>query len=101
MTPRLAPLARGTIGPAALAAVLLFTVGSSTVLACPVCFGAEESGMIDATKLGIFVLLVITLAVQAAFVAFFLSLRKHARRAADEELETEWSELQRGAPRTS
>lgn len=85
-----------------LATTLAVVAGSSTtVLACPVCFGAEESGMIDATKLGIFVLLVITLAVQGAFVAFFLSLRKHARRAADEELETEWSELQRGAPRTS
>lgn len=80
---------------------VLIVAGASPALACPVCFGAEESGMIDATKLGIFVLLVITLAVQAAFVAFFLSLRQHARRAADEELETEWSELQRGAPRTS
>ena len=69
--------------------------GSSSVFACPVCFGAEETSMIDGTKLGILVLLVITLAVQGAFVGFFLYLRKHAKRAADADLDTEWSELQR------
>ena len=79
-------------------AVVIF--GSSTVLACPVCFGAEESSMIDATKLGVLVLLAITLAVQGAFLGFFLYLRKHAKHIADVELDTEWSELQRGS-RTS
>lgn len=74
--------------------------GSSSVLACPVCFGAEESSMIDGAKLGVLVMLAITLAVQGGFVGFFLYLRKRARRIADVELETEWSELQ-GAPRTS
>jgi hypothetical protein len=56
--------------------------------------------MIDATKLGILVMLGILLAVQGAFVAFFLYLRKHAKRNADVELDLEWSELQRGS-RTS
>ena len=74
--------------------------GSSSVLACPVCFGAEETSMIDGTKLGILVLLAITLAVQGGFVGFFLYLRKRAKRIADSDLETEWSELQ-GASRTS
>ena len=45
-------------------------------------------------------LLAITLVVQGGFVAFFLYLRKHARRNADIELDAEWLELQRG-PRTS
>ncbi len=80
------------------AAVLIF--GSSSVLACPVCFGAEETSMIDGAKLGVLVMLAITLAVQGGFVAFFLYLRKRAKRIADVELDTEWSELQ-GAPRTS
>jgi hypothetical protein len=81
------------------AAVLI--AGGSSVFACPVCFGAEESSMIDGTKLGIVVLLAITLAVQGAFAAFFLYLRKRAKRLAEVDLDTEWSELQRGASRTS
>jgi hypothetical protein len=74
--------------------------GSSSVLACPVCFGAEETSMIDGAKLGVLVLLVITLAVQGGFLGFFLYLRKRAKRIADLDLETEWSELQGGASRT-
>ena len=77
-----------------LAAVILIG-GSSSAFACPVCFGAEESHLIDATKLGIFVLLGITLVVQGAFVGFFVYLRNRAKRIADIELDTEWSELQR------
>ena len=69
--------------------------GTSTVLACPACFGAEETSMIDGTKIGVLVMLAVTLAVQGAFLSFFLYLRKHARRNADAELEAEWSELQR------
>ena len=74
--------------------------GSTRLLACPVCFGAEETSMIDGTKLGIAVLLAITVAVQGACVAFFLYLRRRAKRMADIDLENEWSELQ-GASRTS
>lgn len=69
--------------------------GSSSAFACPVCFGAEESHMIDATKFGILVLLGITIIVQGAFVGFFVYLRNRAKRIADIELDTEWSELQR------
>ena len=74
--------------------------GSSSVLACPVCFGALETPMIDGTKLGILALLGVTLAVQGAFVGFFLYLRQRAKRIADIDLETEWSQLQGGASRT-
>jgi hypothetical protein len=74
--------------------------GSSSVLACPMCFGADETSMVDGTKLGVLVLLAITLVVQGGFVAFFLHLRKRAKRFADIELDAEWSKLQR-SPRTS
>ena len=67
---------------------------------CPQCFGAEETSMVAGTKIGVLVMLAITLAVQGGFVAFFLYLRKRAKRIADVELDTEWSELQ-GASRTS
>ena len=85
----------------ALATVAVAIIGGgSSLLACPLCFGAEETSMIDGTKLGVLVLLAITLVVQGGFVAFFLHLRKRAKRMADIELDTEWSKLQ-GAPRTS
>jgi hypothetical protein len=74
--------------------------GSSSVFACPVCFGALETPIVDGTKLGILVLLAITLAVQGAFVGFFLYLRNRAKRIADLDLDTEWSQLQGGPSRT-
>ncbi len=80
-------------------AVAMVIGGSSTVLACPVCFGAAETSIIDGAKLGVLVLLVITLAVQGAFVAFFLYLRRRAKRIADVDLDIEWSKLQGGASR--
>jgi hypothetical protein len=72
--------------------------GSSSVFACPVCFGlldAEDSSMIDGTRLGIVVLLAITIAVQGSFVGFFLYLRRRAKHIAEVDLDSEWSEFQR------
>jgi hypothetical protein len=86
---------------ASVTAAAMVIGGGSTVFACPVCFGAEETPLIEGTQLGILVLLGITLSVQGAFVAFFLHLRARAKRMADSELDTEWSELQSGASRTS
>jgi hypothetical protein len=83
-----------------ITAAFVLILGASRVLACPVCFGAEESPLIDGAKLGVLVMLAITLAVQGGFVAFFLYLRKRAKRIADVELDIEWAELQRG-PGTS
>ena len=74
--------------------------GGSSVLACPVCFGAEETSMIDGARLGVLAMLAILFAVQGGFVGFFLYLRKRAKRIAEIELDTEWSELQ-GVSRTS
>ena len=79
--------------------VAMVLAGSASAFACPVCFGAEETNLIDGAKLGILVLLGITFAVQGAFLAFFLYLRRRAKRIAEIDLENEWSELQ-GASRT-
>ncbi len=81
-------------------AALVLIGGNSSVFACPVCFGAEETSMVDGTKLGILAMLGITFAVQGGFAGFFLYLRKRAKRNAELELDTEWSELQ-NAPRRS
>jgi heme/copper-type cytochrome/quinol oxidase subunit 2 len=69
--------------------------GGASLLACPLCFGAEETSLVDGTKLGVLVMVGITLVVQGGFVGFFLYLRRRAKRMAELELETEWSELQR------
>ena len=83
-----------------LTVVAMLVASSANAFACPVCFGAEETAMIDGTRLGILVLLGITLSVQGGFLAFFLYLRKRARLIADIDLENEWSELQGGASRS-
>ena len=96
--PRLASLTRGTVRlvlGAVWTAAFVMIAGGSTVLACPVCFGAEETSMIDGARLGVMVMLAITFAVQGGFVGFFLYLRKRAKRNADVELDAEWSELQK------
>ena len=112
MTLRLAALGQGGRQPLPLArgrryfrrlaaafAVFLAGVGggSTTVFACPVCFGAEETTMVSGTRLGVMVLLGITVVMQGAFVGFFLYLRQRAKRHADIELDSEWSELQRAS----
>jgi hypothetical protein len=63
---------------------------------CPQCFGAEETSLVDGTKLGVLVMVLVTFVVQGGFVGFFLYLRKRAKRLADDELEAEWAELQKG-----
>jgi hypothetical protein len=68
-------------------------------LACPSCYGNAEGPMIDAARLGMYLLLGITLAVQGSFVAFFLYLRRKSRQARDRELDVEWSRLQRAHDR--
>jgi hypothetical protein len=82
----------------ATAAVVMIG-GSASLLACPMCFGAQETTLVSGTKLGVLVMLAVTLVVQGAFVSFFLYLRNRAKRIADIELDAEWSKLQ-GASRT-
>ena len=91
---------RGLFRKILITAVAVMLGGHSTLFACPACFGAEETSMIDGTRLGVLVMLAILLVVQGAFVGFFLYLRKQAKRNAEVELEDEWSKLQR-ASRTS
>ena len=74
-------------------------MNTMAIVACTVCFLAEETTLIDGTRLGILALLVITLAVQGGFAAFFVYLRRRAKRIADLDLEAEWSKLQGGVSR--
>ncbi len=94
------PTGRGPWAVVITTLALVVIGGNSSLFACPQCFGAEETSIIDGTKLGIAVMLGITFLVQGAFAGFFFYLRKRAKRIADIDLDTEWSELQR-ASRTS
>jgi hypothetical protein len=87
------------LGRAVTTAVAIVMAGSSSVLACPLCFGAQETALVDGTKLGILTLLIVVLAVQGAFAGFFFYLRRRAKQIADVDLDIEWSELQGGASR--
>jgi hypothetical protein len=67
--------------------------------ACQACFGANvDSPLVDGAKLGVFFLLGVTLSVQGGFVAFFLHLRRRAKRLQAAELASEWADLQRSLP---
>lgn len=66
------------------------------LLACETCFGGDRGQglMIDGARIGVALLLIVTVLVQGAFLAFFLHLRRQARRAHDAEIDSEWSRLQ-------
>lgn len=96
-TDRRLPRARHRVAQVLATVAALMIGGSSRLLACPMCFGAEETSMIDGTRLGVLAMLGVVLAVQGAFAAFFVYLRRRAKRIAEIDLETEWSELQRAS----
>ena len=92
-----APRAKRNANFALATFVAVLVVGGTKLSACPLCFGAQETSMIDGAKLGVLVMLGVLLVVQGAFAYFFLYLRKRAKENADIELDLEWSELQRGS----
>ncbi len=87
------------VGTLSAAFALAWLAAPAPLLACPSCYGNAEGPMIDAARLGIALLLGITLAIQGGFVAFFLYLRRQARKAQDQALDAEWSRLQRAHDR--
>jgi hypothetical protein len=64
-------------------------LAAPTALACNVCYGSAEGHLIDAARMGIWLLLGVTVAMQGAFAAFFLYLRRRARQAGDGAGQTE------------
>jgi hypothetical protein len=54
-------------------------------LACPVCFGQSDSPMALGTKMAVFFMLGVTVAVLAAFASFFIYLMRRAKLAAGSE----------------
>ena len=58
----------------------LFAVGAPrAALACPVCFGQNDSPLATAMNLGIWLMLVVVAGVLAAFASFFIYLMRRAK----------------------
>jgi hypothetical protein len=78
-----------------LLAVFTLLAAEAPAFACPSCFSQAQGPLVDAARLGMWLLLAVTLGLQGAFVAFFLCLRRRAAKAAGQALDEEWSGLQR------
>jgi len=72
---------------------------ASPAAACSVCYGGDDngSGMVTSARLGVFLLLDITMVVLGAFAKFFFYLRQRARQAESESIASEWAHLQRSS----
>ncbi len=77
--------------------LLLGALASTPSFACSVCYGDSNnvSPLITSAKLGVFLLLGITVAVLGGFTKFFFYLRNRARQAESESIASEWAQLQR------
>jgi hypothetical protein len=62
----------------------LFAAAPRVALACPVCFGQNDSPMANAINMGIIAMLVVVAGVLGAFASFFIYLMRRARLAARE-----------------
>jgi amino acid transporter len=71
---------RGLVLVLSVAAALL--LDARPAAACSACYGEADGPMIDAARLGVWLLFGIVLVVQFAFAAFFLVLRRRAREHA-------------------
>lgn len=76
----------------------LLAASAAPAAACEACYGAAaNSPLVSAARTGVFLLLGVTMLVQGGFAAFFVYLRRRARRAHDEEIASEWADLQRSS----
>jgi hypothetical protein len=73
---------RRTAWIAPLVATLFVLAAPRLALACPVCFGQNDSPLANAMNLGIIAMLVVVAGVLTAFASFFIYLMRRARLAA-------------------
>lgn len=62
-----------------VAAVPVCVLASRAAEACAVCYGNAQGPMIDAARMGVWLLFGLVFAVQLGFVLFFIRLRRRAR----------------------
>lgn len=96
----LSSLARPATGALALLLGALGVFASAApAAACTVCYGTAEndSPLISGARLGVFLLLGITGVMLGAFARFFFLLQKRARQAENDQITSEWTQLQRSS----
>jgi uncharacterized membrane protein len=64
---------------------LLMLGAPRAALACPVCFGQNDSAMGNAIKFGVILMLGVVAAVLGGFAAFIVHLNRRARLVADDQ----------------
>jgi len=65
--------------------IVLFALAAPrAALACPVCFGQNDSPLAQAMNLGIIAMLVVVAGVLAAFASFFVYLMRRAKLVAQQ-----------------
>ena len=64
---------------------LLLLAAPRLALACPVCFGQNDSPLAKAVNMGIFFMLGIVAVMLSAFAGFFIYLSRRARLVAKQE----------------
>jgi hypothetical protein len=64
---------------------LIAALAPRAALACPVCFGQNDSPLASAMNMGIFAMLGVVGAVLVAFASFFIYLMRRASKAAEAE----------------
>ena len=84
---------------AAAVTFLLVALGAVPAAACDVCYGAASSSspLVSGARLGVFLLLGVTVAVLGGFAKFFFYLRNRARQAETEQIDSEWAQFQRSS----
>ena len=64
----------------------LLIAAPRTVIACPVCFGQNDSPMAWGVNMGVFLMLGVTGVVLAGFASFFIYLMRRAKLAAEDAI---------------
>jgi hypothetical protein len=77
-------VSRRNRAPLVLGVLVLLLGEASGAAACTTCYGQAGGPLIDAARLGIWLLLGVTLVVQGGFVAFFIYLRRRAALCAEQ-----------------
>jgi len=70
-----------------LVVIALVLAAPRLALACPVCFGQNDSPLANAMNLGILAMLIVVVGVLAGFASFFIYLMRRARMVARQSSE--------------
>lgn len=90
---------RSTALSAAVLGWVAWGLSSAPAVACSVCYGnaAKAAPLVSSARLGVFLLLGITVLVLGSLTRFFFYLRHRANAAERDGIAAEWAQLQRSS----